>query len=178
MNSPTENRKNATLPLAIQPTQEATLTYFPALALDEKAFVAAYVENAYSLPEACAALKMSQTVAGKMLRNVTIRRAISEVQQELDGIDFLNTAWVKAQLLKLYPMVIGEEPIPYITSSGEQAEGRKFDAGTAMRIIEYVAPKTQRQEVNINISNINKLSDEQLEQIASRGNARVIEHEE
>ena len=109
-----------------------------------------------------------------MLRKVTIRRAIGEVQHELDGIDFLNHAWVKAQLLRLYPMVLGDEPVPYITASGEEATGRKFDAGAAMRIIEYVAPKTQRQEVNININNINKLSDEQLEAIAAKGLERVV----
>lgn len=109
-----------------------------------------------------------------MLRKVTIRRAIGEVQHELDGIDFLNEKWVKAQLLRLYPMVLGDEPVPYITASGEEAEGRKFDAGAAMRIIEYVAPKAQKSTLSITVNNINKLSDEQLEELAAKGMGRVV----
>ena len=159
-----------TTPLAIPPTPDQNLIYWPALQTDEKAFVAAYIENAYSLPDACRALKMSPGVGAKMLRNVTIRKAVSEMQSALDGIDFLNEAWVKAQLLRLYPMVIGDEPVPYITNTGEEVEGRKFDAATAMRIIEYVAPKaTKAPAVNININNVGRLTDEELEKIATSG---------
>jgi hypothetical protein len=42
-----------------------------------------------------------------------------------------------------------------------------------MRVIEYVAPKAQKSTVNISINNINKLTDEQLEEIACRG-MRVV----
>jgi hypothetical protein len=157
------------------PTTERTLTYWPVLQPDEQAFVAAYIENAYSLPEACAALKMNRTVAGKMLRTVTIRKAIAEVQKEFDNLDFLNEAWVKAQLLRIYPMAVGDEPVPYITSAGEEAEGRKFDGHLAMKIVEYVAPKAQKQpSVNISINNISTLSDEDLEKIAMQGAGRVV----
>lgn len=155
-------------------TTNQTLIYWPSLSVNEKAFVAAYVENAYSLPEACTALKMDRGVANKMLRSVTVRKAIGEVQHELDGIDFLNEKWVKAQLLRLFPMVMGDEPVPYITNQGEEVEGKKFDAGTAMRIIEYVAPKAQKSTVSITVNNINKLSDEQLEEIAAKGMGRVV----
>jgi len=155
-------------------TTNQTLIYWPALSVNEKAFVAAYVENAYSLPQACEALKMDRGVANRMLRNVTIRKAIGEVQHELDGIDFLNHAWVKAQLLRLFPMAVGDEPVPYITNTGEQAEGCKYDGNLAMKIIEYVAPKAQKSTVDITINNIHKLTDAQLEEIAAKGLERVV----
>ena len=169
MSSPLENVPVATTKTETLPTTRAELIYWPKLQPAEQAFVAAYVENAYSLPEACRALKISQGAGAGMLRKVTIRRAIGEVQHELDGIDWLNEKWVKAQLLRLFPMVMGDEPVPYITASGEEAEGRKFDAGAAMRIIEYVAPKAQKSTLSITVNNINKLSDEELERIASQG---------
>lgn len=153
----------------VLPSTPAMLTYWPSLRPDEQAFVAAYVENHYSLPEACVALKLNSAAGAKMLRNVTIRRAISEVQEAMDGIDFLNERWVKSQLLKLYPKVIGEEPVPYISSAGEQSEGLKFDANAALKIIEYVAPKSTKASVNININNIGRLSDAELERIATNG---------
>lgn len=174
MSSPLENVPGATTKTETLPTTRAELIYWPKLQTAEQAFVAAYVENAYSLPEACRALKISQGAGAGMLRKVTIRRAIGEVQHELDGIDFLNEKWVKAQLLRLYPMVLGDEPVPYITASGEEAEGRKFDAGAAMRIIEYVAPKAQKSTLSITVNNINKLSDEQLEELAAKGMGRVV----
>ena len=163
------------LPIASESnSQKATLLYWPRLSQDEQAFVAAYVENSYSMPEACTALKISRAEGSRLLRNTTLRKAIGEVQHELDGIEFLNEKWVKAQLLRLYPMVIGDEPVPMITAAGEETEARKFDAGTAMRIIEYVAPKAQKTAVNLTINNINKLSDEQLEELAAKGMERVV----
>lgn len=166
-------------PTQLQPASESqiqkpTLLYWPKLSQDEQAFVAAYVENAYSLPDACAALKIPKARGNTLLRNVTVRKAVGEIQHELDGIDFLNEKWVKAQLLRLFPMVMGDEPVPYITAAGEEAEGCKFDAGTAMRIIEYVAPKAQKSTVSLTINNINRLSDAQLEELAAKGMERVV----
>jgi hypothetical protein len=97
------------------------------------------------------------------------------VQSELDGLDFMNDLWVRAQLLRLYPMAMGDEPVPFISPAGQEAEGRKFDGNLAMKIIEYVAPKTQKApSVNININNIGRLSDADLEKIAAQGAGRVV----
>ena len=126
------------------------------------------------MPDACAAVGISNEVGKKWLRTVTIQRAIGEVQHELNGIDFLNEAWVKAQITRLFPMVMGDEEVPFITPAGEEATGRKFDASSAIKILEYVAPKKTAPAVSININNINKLSDEQLEQLAMKGMERVV----
>lgn len=154
---------------------QQTLTYWPALQPDEQAFVAAYVENSYSVPEACTALKISRGTGAKMLKNVTIRKAISEVQETLDGIDFLNERWVKAQLLRIFPMAMGDEPVPMVTATGEEIEARKFYPDVAMKIVEYVAPKAQKASVNISINNIGRLSDAELERIAMSGGRIVSE---
>lgn len=150
-----------------------TLTYWPALSVGEKAFVAAYIENAYSVAGACDALKINRSIGNALVRNVTIRKAISEIQTELDGIDFLNEKWVKAQLLRIFPIAMGDEPAPTVLNTGEEVTVRKYDGNLAMKIVEYVAPKTQKQSVNITVNNINKLTDEQLEEIAIRG-MRVV----
>lgn len=152
---------------------QQTLIYWPALRPDEQAFVAAYVENSYSLSLACEELRLNKGVGSQLLKKVEIRRAVSEVQVILDGIDFLNEKWVKAQLLRIFPMAMGDEPVAMVTQSGEEMEARKFYPDIAMRIVEYVAPKTQKAAVNININNINKLSDEQLAEIAMKG-MRVV----
>jgi len=169
--TPTESR--ATPALESQQESGAMLTYWPALLPDEQAFVAAYVENSYSLPEACAALKIGRNKGAVLLKNVTVRRAIGEVQESLDGIDFLNERWVKAQLLRIFPMAMGDEPVPMVTAQGEEVEARKFHADIAMRIVEYVAPKASKTTVNLNINNIGKLSDAELERIAM-SNMKVV----
>ncbi len=149
------------------------MIHWPALLPDEQAFVAAYVENSYSLLLACGALGKSKVEGERLLKKVGIRRAVAEVQHELDGIDFLNEKWVKAQLLRLFPMVMGDEAVPMVTAMGEEMEVKKFSPDIAMRIIEYVAPKAHKPAVSISINNINKLSDEQLAEIAMKG-MRVV----
>lgn len=169
--TPTENLPQ---PLLVPEVEQQTLIYWPGLSVDEKAFVAAYIENGYSLLLACEALKCSKQRGAALLRKVPIRKAIAEVQEELDGIDFLNEKWVKAQLLRLYPMAIGDEPVPVVTNTGEEMEVRKFYPDIAMRVLEYVAPKAQKTTLNINVNNVSKLTDEQLEQIAAKGMGRVV----
>jgi len=158
---------------------QQTLTYWPVLRQDEQAFVAAYIENSYSLPLACGAIGKNTSEGKRLLQRTEIKRAISEVQAELDGIDFLNEKWVKAQLLRLFPMVMGDEPVPVVTQAGEEMEVCKFNPEVAMRIVEYVAPKAQKTPaVNVNINNIGRLSDEQLERIAAAGIAGTVVSEQ
>ena len=133
-----------------------TRIYWPKLSVDERAFVVAYVDNAYSVVEAASALKFATDRCRKMLARQDIKKAIHEVQQELDDIEFLNEKWVRAQLLKLYPMIIGEEEIPFINGNGEQCSGRKFHPDSALKVIEYLVPKKQEvkeeeEKVSVNI---------------------------
>jgi hypothetical protein len=117
-------------------------TVWQSLSVAEQAFAAAYVENGYSLAEVSGTLSITLPEARKMLNRPDVRRAITEVQNDVDSIDFLNEKWVKTQLLKLFPKVMGEEAVPLVNSEGEEYEGRKFYPDISMRILEYVHPKT------------------------------------
>ena len=140
--------------------------------LDEKgkAFAACYVEGGYSLLHCCDELALSMFEAKKTLNNPAVRNAITEVQSQLGNLDFLNEKWVKEQLLRIFPKVMGEEDVPFITNTGEQGEGRKFYPDIAMKILEHVAPKKTTPTVSVTINNVGKLSDAQLEEIAAKGN--------
>ena len=146
------------------------LTYWPNLSLAEKAFAIAYIEGSYSVHNAVVALGITRKQADEMFRNQAVKRAISEIQSELDGIDFLNEKWVKAQLLRIFPMAMGDEAVPMVTNTGEEVFAKKFYPDIAMRVVEYVAPKKTAPAINVNINNINKLTDAQLEEIALAGN--------
>ena len=153
--------------------EQTTLTCWLGLSLAEKAFVTAYIENSYSLRDAAAELAITPNAAGKYLQQPRIKSAVAEVQSQLSDIDFLNEKYVRAQLLKLYPKFIGEEDVPFITNTGEQGEGRKFYPEAALKVLEYIAPKKVTPAITINMGNIHKLTDQQLEEIAFRG--RVID---
>jgi len=125
-----------------------TQTSWQGLSIDEKAFVAAYLENSYSLSDAAEALGETITVLRRLLNRSDIRKAITEVQAEQESITFLNEKWVKTQLLKLYPKVIGEEDVPFVNGNGEETNIKRFYPDIAMRILEYVVPKdTKEKEV-------------------------------
>ena len=125
-----------------------TQTSWQGLSIDEKAFVAAYLENSYSLSDAAEALGETITALRRLLNRSDIRKAITEVQAEQESITFLNEKWVKTQLLKLYPKVIGEEDVPFVNGNGEETNIKRFYPDIAMRILEYVVPKdTKEKEV-------------------------------
>lgn len=145
MNSIATAKKES--PLA---AEQATLTHWQGLSVEEKAFVAAYIDGGYSVAAAADSLGTTPYVANKHLNKVSVRRAITEVQEQLDSIDFLNEKWVKTQLLKLFPKVMGEEPVAIVDNTGCEVQARKFYPDIAMRVIEYVAPK-KAASVNIDI---------------------------
>jgi hypothetical protein len=112
------------------------------LSAEEKAFAVAYVEAGYSLQGASVASGLGLSKCQKMLGSPLVRKAIHEVQSALGEIDFLNEKWVREQLLKIYPKLVGEESIPMMDNMGCQIEGRKFHPEAALRVLEYVAPKS------------------------------------
>jgi phage terminase small subunit len=125
---------------------EKTRVHWPLLSVNEQAFVAAYVTNAYSVKSAAEVTGIAQVTCKQMLGKTDVRKAIAELQSELDEIDFLNEKWVKSQLLNLFPKVMGEEAIPSVDNEGSQVEIRKFYPEIAFKILEYVAPKKKESE--------------------------------
>lgn len=139
----------------------------------EQAFVAAYVNEGYSLRDAAISIGIAEAVCKKYLSRADVRAAIVEVQTELDSIDFLNEKWVRAQLLKLYPKVIGEEAVPIVTAQGEKVNAHKFMPEIAMKIIEYVAPRPQvikadvKGDLGVSLSAVSGLDDAGISQLVS-----------
>ena len=172
MNPAQQSEGAVNLALAPEAEQE-TLIFWSSLSPGKKAFVAAYIENSYSVIDAAGELCIPKAQANEYLRDSAVKRAITEVQSQLSDIDFLNEKYVRAQLLKLYPKFIGEENVPFITNTGEQGEGRKFFPEAALKVLEYIAPKKVTPTVTINMGNLQRISDSELEKIAFRG--RVID---
>lgn len=143
--------QNAAIP-AMGPESQ-TLTYWPTLRVDEQAFVVAYVENAYSVAAASDALAIPKSHLQKMLRMPAVKKAVLEVQEAMGDIDFLNEKWVKAQLLRIFPMVMGDEEVPMIDSTGAQINARKFVPDVAVKVLEYVSPK-KAPAIQIDIHNM------------------------
>lgn len=172
MNPAQQSGEANNLALAPEAGQE-TLIFWSSLSPGKQAFVAAYIENSYSVIDAAGELCIPKAQANEYLRDSAVKRAITEVQSQLSDIDFLNEKYVRAQLLKLYPKFIGEEDVPFITNTGEQGEGRKFFPEAALKVLEYIAPKKVTPTVTINMGNLQRISDQELEKIAFRG--RVID---
>jgi hypothetical protein len=129
-------------------TKTGQLQHWQELPVDCKSFVAAYVESGYSVNDAAQVTGITVAICRKMLQNVTVRNAIAELQEAVGEITFLNELWVKEQLLKIYPKLLGEEAIPMIDNFGGQIEVRKFHPDQALKVLEYIAPKAQPAKTN------------------------------
>lgn len=146
---------------------EQPKTAMECLRENERAFAMAYVEAGYSLAKTVEDLKITRNQGNKLLARPDIRRAVMEVQNDIDSIDFLNEKWVKAQIMRLFPMVMGEEDVPVIDAQGNQAGARQFFPAIAMKILEYVAPKKGpgvAVNVNVGSEDFSAYSQEQLDQ--------------
>lgn len=117
---------------------QAQLINWQSLSSDEQAFVASYIENGYSMVAAAEALELEQAVTKKYWNNKSVRAAIAEVQAELDNIDFLNERWVKAQIIRLMPKVLGEESVPMVDKEGSASLAKKFFPAEAINLIKMV----------------------------------------
>jgi len=139
---------------------------FEALSDRERALVMCYVESGYNLSAAVRETGISTTQAKKIMAIPNVRKAILEVQEDIDSIDFLNEKWVRAQILRPFPMVMGDEDTPALDSRGEQVFVRQFSPSVAMKILEYVAPKkASGVSVTVNTgAEFTGMSDEQLDE--------------
>lgn len=132
----------------------------------ERSFVICYVESGYNMSATARESGITTDQAKKMMAVPSVRKAILEVQEDIDSIDFLNEKWVKAQILRLFPMVMGDEDTPALDSRGGQVFVKQFSPSVAMKILEYVAPKkASGVSVTVNTgAEFNSMTDEQLEE--------------
>lgn len=150
------------------------LTSWPTLDAKQQAFVVAYVDNSYSVAAVAESLELSVGECRKMLAAPAVRKAVTEVQEAVGDIDFLNEKWVKAQLLRLFPMVMGEEDVPLVDNTGCQIRAKVFKPEVAMKVLEYVAPK-KAPAVQININAEINLNQALEEANARRMASRIID---
>ena len=135
---------------------QQTLTYWPTLSEQEQAFVAAYVESTYNLREAAREVGLSEGRCRTLLIDPNVKKAVKEVQEAIGGIDFMNEKWVKSQMLRLFPMVMGDEPVPLVDNTGCEIQVRKFNPEMAFKIMEYVAPKNTKVEHEVKVTQITR----------------------
>lgn len=117
---------------------QAQLANWQSLSSDEQAFVASYIENGYSMASTAEALELGPAVVKSYWNKKQVRAAIAEVQSELDNIDFLNERWVKAQILRLLPKVLGEEAVPMVDKEGSASLAKKFFPAESINLIKMV----------------------------------------
>lgn len=132
----------------------------------ERSLVVCYVESGYNLTATVRESGIPSAEAKRMMAVPGVRKAILEVQEDIDSIDFLNEKWAKAQLLRLFPMVMGDEEVPALDSRGGQICVKQFYPAVAMKILEYVAPKkASGVSVTVNTgAEFNGMTDEQLDE--------------
>ena len=117
----------------------------------EKQFVVAYQQSGYSLSRAQELTGMPWKQSRALLNDPKVKKAILEVQEDLDSISILNEKWVNAQLMRLMPMVMGDEDIPIVLANGDQVYRKKAMPDVALKIVEYVRPKAHKPSVMVNV---------------------------
>lgn len=118
--------------------EQVNLINWQSLSSDEQAFVAAYISCGYSTRNTATELEIEHKLCVDMLNKKHVRAAVAEVQADLDNIEFLNERWVRSQIMRLLPKVLGEEAVPQVDKDGCEIMVRKFFPDVSLNVIKLV----------------------------------------
>jgi hypothetical protein len=163
------------LQLDSPPVASNDLSAFLALSESEKALVTTFVDCGYSVAETAGELGVDAVIVRQALNRPAVKQAVLEVQEQIGDIDYVNEKWFRAQVTKMIPKLLGEEEVPIVTAQGERVTAYKFFPDIALKAMEMLVPRKTTPGVVVNINNINRLSDADLEKIAAKDRNRTLD---
>ena len=96
-----------------------------------------FATTGHTLKQVALDLKQPLSEVRRAFGNPIVRALITDLQNELAAHKIVNAAWVEQQILKLWPQLIGDEPVNLINKSGEEVSGRKFHGPEVASILKH-----------------------------------------
>ena len=107
-----------------------------------KAYAVAFVDEGYSHVRAADRLGIAHAEALRLQRDSLVQACIQDIQSQLQGVSFLNEAWVDAKIAEMFPMVMGEVDVPMVDAkTGSRYTAKKFMPEVAVRLLDLKVPK-------------------------------------
>ena len=117
--------------------EEARSEGFVCLSPLERAVAIEFATTGHTLKQVASDLQQSLASVKAAFGSPIVRAFIADLQNEIAAHKLVNAAWVEQQILKLWPQLVGEEPVAMINKSGDAFEACKFHGPEISSILKH-----------------------------------------
>lgn len=117
--------------------QKAREEGFTCLTPIERQFALEFVVSGSTLKALAAQFEMPLSNATKIYNDPVVRAFMADLQAEVLQHKLINEAWVEGQIMKIWPQLIGEEPVPLVDKSGAAFQARKFHSTEVTSLLKH-----------------------------------------
>jgi len=91
----------------------------------------------------------------RMYNDPAVRAFISDLQAEVLQHRLVNEQWVEGQIMRIWPQLMGEEPVALVDKCGNSFEAKKFHATEVTSILKHFGGNNDQKKaggVNVQIN--------------------------
>lgn len=159
LRSPEEERKNG----------------FQSLSPLERQVAIEFAVTGHTLKQIARDMGQDLYAVQKAFRDPCVRAFIADLQDEIAQHKIVNAKWVEDQVLRVWPQLIGEEPVAMVCKEGGEFERKKFHAPEVVAILKHFGGNKDQAKANgVNVQ-IN-FGDMGVQPYQPGVNVQIIEH--
>lgn len=110
---------------------------FTCLSPLERQFALEFVVSGNTLKMLANQFEMELSEIRRMYNDPVVRAFIHDLQQEVIAHRVVNEQWVEGQILKIWPQLLGEEPVPLVDKNGAAYLAKKFHSTEVTSLLKH-----------------------------------------
>ena len=114
----------------------------------ERQFGMEFVVTGSTLDALAKQFKLPMTDIRRMYNDPVVRAFISDLQAEVLQHKLVNEQWVEGQILKIWPQLLGEEPVPLVDKSGNAFSAKKLHSTEVTSILKHFGGNDDQKKLN------------------------------
>jgi hypothetical protein len=120
---------------------------FQCLSPVERQFAIEFVVSAGTLKAMAAQFGLPIPIIQRMYNDPVVRAFIADLQAEVLQHRLVNEQWVEGQIMRIWPQLVGEEPVALVDKCGNSFEAKKFHSTEVTSILKHFGGNTDQKKV-------------------------------
>ena len=128
---------------------------FQCLSPVERQFAMEFVVSGATLKAMATQFTLPLKDITRMYNDPAVRAFISDLQAEVLQHRLVNEQWVEGQIMRIWPQLMGEEPVALVDKCGNSFEAKKFHATEVTSILKHFGGNNDQKKaggVNVQIN--------------------------
>ena len=110
---------------------------FACLTPVERQFALEFVVSGSTLKALATQFEMPLSQMMKIYNDPVVRAFMADLQAEVLQHKLINEQWVEGQIMRIWPQLIGEEPVPLVDKSGAAFQAKKFHSTEVTSLLKH-----------------------------------------